>query len=138
MIFSDSEREYYRKELEAASNVGDKKRVRRLIDQIRLLGEIREDAPKIEINLCHKGIEEYIKQQKALDGKLGEHTAQPWGEMFEGEGSPLEYIIGKTDTPSEDKMWEDILSADFALTDRTELPFRAVLQQGFKDSGWVW
>ena len=55
MIFSDSERERYRKELEAASEAGDVKRVRELIDQIRLLGDIREDMIK------STGIQEYSK-----------------------------------------------------------------------------
>lgn len=135
MIFSDSEREYYRKELEAACKAGDVKRTKRLIDQIRLLGDIRDTAPKIQTNL--KGIQEYIKQQKALNDELDEHDAlnYPDENPF---GLPPEVldIFGMFKMrPSLSKLGEDVFGD---LVDRAEMSFRGVLQQGFKDNGWIW
>lgn len=149
MIFSESEREYYRKKLEAACKAGDVKRVKRLIDQIRLLGDIRENAPKIQTNL--KGIEEYIKQQKALNrevNKAVEYIKQQEALNREfDEHSALNYPdenpYGTLSAPEKD-MLDDILDRcflgdeDIVLTDWAEMPFRGVLQQGFKDSGWTW
>lgn len=146
MIFSDSERECYRKELEAASKAGDLNRVMRLIDQIRLLGEIRENAIK------STGIQEYIKHQSMVE-KEKNREDKPLTcnglldyikNMKPSEDLPT-INLGKIGTPFEDKMWEDVLGDwgdisddDIALTDRAEMPFRGVLQQGFKDSGWTW
>jgi len=129
MIFSDSEREYYRQELEAACKAGDMRRTRRLIDQIRLLGEIRETVPKIQAP------KEKDREDKPVinSGGLLEFIKN----MELPEDLPT-IDINKIGTPLEDKMWEDILDADMALTDRVEMPFRGVLQQGFRDSGWTW
>lgn len=122
MIFSDSEREHYRRELEAASKAGDVKRVKRLIGQIRLLGDIREykwEAPKIQkivlspANL--KGIQEYIKQQKALNDKFDEHSALNYPDE-----NPLRFLGG-----------DDIVGFPFKS-------FRDVLRSGFRENGWTW
>lgn len=98
MIFSDSEREHYRKELEAASKAGDVKRVKRLIGQIRLLGDIRGHGQNIS-----SGIEEYIKHQsmveKEKDRKDKPLTCEDkvWKDIFDFNTHTPEDILGDDD-----------------------------------------
>lgn len=124
MIFSDSEREHYRRELEAASDAGDLKRVKRLIDQIRLLGEIREPAPKIQINL--RGVEEYIKHQSMIK-KEEDREDKPLTT------NGLLNYIENMEPPKVFPNWPEITG--YRLPPKS---FRDVLRLGFNESGWTW